>query len=299
MIYTVTFNPAIDYVLHTDRIQTGCVNRSESEEIFFGGKGINVSAVLAELGVKSKALGFIAGFTGEAIEQGVKGMGIDADFVKLKNGNSRINVKLKADEETEINGQGPHIDSEYIDQLMDKLDEIKDGDTLVLAGSIPNSLPDDIYERILSKLSDRDIRVVADTAKGLLTSILKYRPFLIKPNNFELSEIFGVNITTYDEIVEHAVKLQAMGAGNVLVSMAEKGAVLLDERGKLYKCGACTGTVKNSVGAGDSMLAGFIAGFDGDNYDYALKLGTACGGATAFSDGLAKKELIDKLMEQL
>lgn len=299
MIYTVTFNPAIDYVLHTDRIQTGCVNRSESEEIFFGGKGINVSAVLAELGVKSKALGFIAGFTGEAIEQGVKGMGIDADFVKLKSGNSRINVKLKADEETEINGQGPHIDSEYIDKLMEKLDEIKDGDILVLAGSIPNSLPDDIYERILSRLSDRDIRVVADTAKGLLTSILKYHPFLIKPNNFELSEIFGINITTYDEIVEHAVKLQAMGAGNVLVSMAEKGAVLLDERGKLYKCGACTGTVKNSVGAGDSMLAGFIAGFDGENYDYALKLGTACGGATAFSDGLAKKELIDKLMEQL
>lgn len=299
MIYTVTFNPAIDYVLHTDRIQTGCVNRSESEEIFFGGKGINVSAVLAELGVKSKALGFIAGFTGEAIEQGVKGMGIDADFVKLKSGNSRINVKLKADEETEINGQGPHIDSEYIDKLMEKLDEIKDGDILVLAGSIPNSLPDDIYERILSRLSDRDIRVVADTAKGLLTSILKYHPFLIKPNNFELSEIFGINITTYDEIVEHAVKLQAMGAGNVLVSMAEKGAVLLDERGKLYKCGACTGTVKNSVGAGDSMLAGFIAGFDGENYDYALKLGTACGGATAFSDGLAKKELIEQLMEQL
>lgn len=299
MIYTVTFNPAIDYVLHTDRIQTGCVNRSESEEIFFGGKGINVSAVLAELGVKSKALGFIAGFTGEAIEQGVKGMGIDADFVKLKSGNSRINVKLKADEETEINGQGPHIDSEYIDELMEKLDEIKDGDILVLAGSIPNSLPDDIYERILSRLSDRDIRVVADTAKGLLTSILKYHPFLIKPNNFELSEIFGINITTYDEIVEHAVKLQAMGAGNVLVSMAEKGAVLLDERGKLYKCGACTGTVKNSVGAGDSMLAGFIAGFDGENYDYALKLGTACGGATAFSDGLAKKELIEQLMEQL
>ncbi|SHM93874.1 1-phosphofructokinase [Ruminococcus flavefaciens] len=298
MIYTVTFNPAIDYVLRTDRIQPGCVNRSESEEIFFGGKGINVSAVLAELGIKSKALGFTAGFTGEAIEQGVKDMGIDADFVRLKSGSSRINVKIKADKETEINGQGPHIDSESIGQLMEKLDEIQDGDTLVLAGSIPNSLPDDIYEKILSRLSDRDIRIVADASKRLLMNMLKYRPFLIKPNNFELSEIFGVNITTYDEIVEHAVKLQAMGAGNVLVSMAEKGAVLLDETGKLYKCGACTGTVKNSVGAGDSMLAGFIAGVS-EGYDYALKLGTACGGATAFSDGLAKKELIDKLMEQL
>jgi 1-phosphofructokinase len=182
---------------------------------------------------------------------------------------------------------------------MDKLDEIQDGDTLVLAGSIPNSLPDDMYEKILSRLSDRDIRIVADASKRLLMNMLKYRPFLIKPNNFELSEIFGVTITTYDEIVEHAVKLQSMGAGNVLVSMAEKGAVLLDERGKLYKCGACTGTVRNSVGAGDSMLAGFIAGLSDGNYDFALKLGTACGGATAFSDGLAKKELIDKLMEQL
>jgi len=299
MIYTVTFNPAIDYVLHAEQIQAGCVNRTESEEIFFGGKGINVSAVLAELGVKSKALGFIAGFTGEAIEQGVKGMGIDADFVRLKSGNSRINVKIKADKETEINGQGPHIDDESIRELMDKLDEIQDGDTLVLAGSIPNSLPDDMYEKILSRLSDRDIRIVADASKRLLMNMLKYRPFLIKPNNFELSEIFGVTITTYDEIVEHAVKLQSMGAGNVLVSMAEKGAVLLDERGKLYKCGACTGTVRNSVGAGDSMLAGFIAGLSDGNYDFALKLGTACGGATAFSDGLAKKELIDKLMEQL
>lgn len=299
MIYTVTFNPAIDYVLHAEQIHAGCVNRTESEKIFFGGKGINVSAVLAELGVKSKALGFIAGFTGEAIEQGVKGMGIDADFVRLKSGNSRINVKIKADKETEINGQGPHIDDESIKELMDKLDEIQDGDTLVLAGSIPNSLPDDMYEKILSRLSDRDIRIVADASKRLLMNMLKYRPFLIKPNNFELSEIFGVNITTYDEIVEHAVKLQSMGAGNVLVSMAEKGAVLLDERGKLYKCGACTGTVRNSVGAGDSMLAGFIAGLSNGNYDFALKLGTACGGATAFSDGLAKKELIDKLMEQL
>ena len=299
MIYTVTFNPAIDYVIRTDEVKLGSVNRAASEELYFGGKGINVSAVLAELGVKSKALGFIAGFTGEAIEQGVKDMGIEADFVKLHEGSSRINIKLKAAEETEINGQGPHIDKKALDKLFTKLEELRDGDTLILAGSIPSSLPPDIYEKILSSLSGKDIRFVVDATSDLLLNVLKYRPFLIKPNNHELGELFGVEIVTDDDTIGYAVKLQTMGARNVLVSMAGKGALLLDEKGKLHRCGACMGELKNSVGAGDSMLAGFIAGFSNGDYSYALKLGTACGGATACSDGLAKRSFIDELMKQL
>lgn len=299
MIYTVTFNPAIDYVVKTDKIALGSVNRAASEQIYYGGKGINVSAVLAELGIRSKALGFTAGFTGEAIERGVEAMGIDADFVRLKEGTSRINVKIRAEEETELNGQGPHIDDEALSQLFKKLDRLKDGDTLILAGSIPNSLPSNVYERILEMLSDRDIRTVVDASGELLVNVLKYKPFLIKPNDHELGEIFGVNISTYDGVVEYAVKLQAMGARNVLVSMAGSGAILLCENGRLIKCGVCMGTVKNSVGAGDSMLAGFVAGSAENDLDYALKLGTACGGATAFSEGLAKKELIFELLKQL
>lgn len=299
MIYTVTFNPAIDYVVRTDGIKLGSVNRAVSEEMYFGGKGINVSAVLAELGVKSKALGFIAGFTGEAIERGVKDMGIETDFVRLREGNSRINVKLKAAEETEINGQGPHIGSEALEELFSKLDALRGGDTLILAGSIPNSLPSDIYEKILASLSGRDVRCAVDASGKLLLNVLRYRPFLIKPNNFELGELFGAVIISDDDTVYYAEKLRAMGARNVLVSMAEKGALLLDENGKIHRCGICKGELKNSVGAGDSMLAGFIAGIVGGDYDFALKLGTACGGATAFSDGLAKKELIEQLMKQL
>lgn len=299
MVYTVTFNPAIDYVVHTEEMKLGSVNRSASEEMYFGGKGINVSMVLAELGVSSKALGFTAGFTGEAIEQGVRSMGIDADFVRLSQGSSRINVKIKAKEETELNGQGPHIDDEALAALFAKLDALRDGDTLILAGSIPNSLPPDIYEKILERLSDRKIKAVVDATKELLMNVLKYRPFLIKPNDIELGEIFGKVLTSDSEIAEYAAKLQDMGARNVLVSMAGNGAILLDENGKLHRCGVCKGTVRNSVGAGDSMVAGFVAGsMDGD-YEYALRLGTACGGATAFSDGLAKKELIDQLIKQL
>lgn len=299
MIYTVTFNPAIDYVVHTDGMKLGDVNRSSHEEIYFGGKGINVSVVLAELGVTSKTLGFTAGFTGKAIEQGVCSMGIEADFVRLEHGNSRINVKIKSDEETELNGQGPDISAEALDKLFEKLDRLTDGDTLILAGSIPQSLPSDIYENILERLSDRSIKTVVDATGDLLMNVLKYRPFLIKPNDRELGEIFGVDLTTPEQAAGYAEKLRGMGARNVLVSMAEKGAVLLDENGVLHKCGVCSGTVRNSVGAGDSMVAGFVAGAVNGDYDYALKLGTACGGATAFSDGLAKRPLIDELMKQL
>lgn len=299
MVYTVTFNPAVDYIVHTKELRAGATNRSDSEEIYFGGKGINVSIVLSELGVKSKALGFVAGFTGAAIEQGVSEKGIDADFVHLSGGFSRINVKIKSDEETELNGQGPKIPDEAVQQLFAKLDELQDGDTLVLAGSIPSSLPSDIYERILARLSGRKIRTVVDATKDLLVKVLKYQPFLIKPNNFELGEIFGVELHTTDEIVKYAEKLHEMGARNVLVSMAGDGAVLLDETGKTHVCGVCRGTVKNSVGAGDSMVAGFIAGCEKTGYEYALRLGTAAGGATAFSEGLATKEKINELLAQL
>lgn len=299
MIYTVTFNPAIDYVVRTPQMKMGEVNRSSSEEIFFGGKGINVSVVLAELGVCSKALGFVAGFTGRAIEEGIADKGVTSDFVHLEKGFSRINVKIKSDEETELNGQGPVISETDIAKLYSKLDELSEGDTIVLAGSIPNSLPADIYEKILAYLAPKNVRAVVDATGKLLMNVLKYKPFLVKPNNHELGEIFGVKLKTYDDIVMYANKLREMGAKNVLVSMAGDGAVLVDELGNVHSCGVCKGTVVNSVGAGDSMVAGFIAGCEKGNYDYALKLGTAAGGATAFSMGLAEKKLIDELFSQL
>lgn len=299
MIYTVTFNPAVDYVVHTNGMQLGCVNRSSAEEIYFGGKGINVSAVLAELGVKSRALGFTAGFTGKAIEQGVCAMGIEADFVRLEKGNSRINIKIKSGEETELNGQGPDIDQKALDCLFEKLDRLTSEDILILAGSIPKSLPSDIYERILERLSEKNIMTVVDAEGDLLTNVLKYRPFLIKPNDHELGALFGKVLENDEDIVQCAAELQKMGARNVLVSMAEKGAILLDENGKRYCCGVCRGEVRNSVGAGDSMLAGFVAGIAEGDFSYALKLGTACGGATAFSNGLARREEIYSLLKTL
>ena len=299
MVYTVTFNPAIDYVMFMGEMKKGSVNRSNSEEIYFGGKGINVSLVLNELGVTSKALGFVAGFTGEAIEKGIREQGIETDFVHLKNGFSRINVKIKSDDETDLNGQGPEITEDALGELFVKLSEIKDGDTIVLAGSIPNTLPSDIYERILEVLSDRVVKTVVDATKDLLLNVLKYKPFLIKPNNHELGEMFGVTLTNDEEITEYAKKLRKMGARNVLVSMAGEGALLLDENGNTHRCGVCRGTVKNSVGAGDSMVAGFIAGSQNGDFKYALRLGTAAGGATAFSDGLAQKDEIYRLLKQL
>lgn len=299
MIYTITFNPAVDYVVHIDELQVGKVNRSNSEEIYFGGKGINVSMVLNELGIKSKAMGFVAGFTGAAIEKGLADEGIETDFVHLDKGFTRINVKIKSHAETELNGQGPEIPTEKLYELFDKLEVIKDNDGVILAGSIPSYLPSDIYERILEHLKGKNIRAVVDATNDLLVSVLKYRPFLIKPNNYELGDIFGVNVKTNDEIIKYAGKLKEMGAVNVLVSMAGDGAVLLDEFGNTHVCGVCKGRVKNSVGAGDSMVAGFLAGCAKGDYEYALKLGTAAGGATAFSDGLAKKNDIYKLLEQL
>ncbi len=301
MVYTVTFNPALDYVVRMDGdLLPGMTNRSASEEYYFGGKGINVSMVLAELGVKSTALGFVAGFTGRAIEDGVQEAGIDTDFIHLKDGISRINVKLKGTEETEINAQGPKIDEQSQKELFDKLSKLVEGDVLILAGSIPNSLPDDVYEKILSMLDGKGIKFVVDATKDLLTNVLKYHPFLIKPNNFELGEIVGKVLTTDDEIYEGALKLQEMGARNVLISMAGAGAMLVDENGERYRIGVPKGQVRNSVGAGDSMVAGFVAGYmKTQNYDTALKMGTAAGSATAFSDGLAKAADIDTLFKTL
>jgi 1-phosphofructokinase len=278
----------------------GMTNRSSSEEYYFGGKGINVSMVLAEHGIKSTALGFVAGFTGRAIDEGVQAAGIDTDFIMLKEGISRINVKLKAAEETEINAQGPKIDEESQMQLFNKLSRLVPGDMLILAGSIPNSLPDDVYERILSMLDGKGIEFVVDATKDLLTNVLKYHPFLIKPNNFELGEIVGKTLENDDEIYEGALKLQEMGARNVLISMAGDGAMLVDENKKRYRIGVPKGKVRNSVGAGDSMVAGFVAGYmKSKDYETALKMGTAAGSATAFSDGLAKAVDINNLYKGL
>ena len=299
MIYTVTFNPAIDYIVHTGTMQVGQVNRSQGEELYFGGKGINVSFVLHELGLPSKALGFVAGFTGAAIEAGIQEQGIATDFVHLDSGFSRINVKIKSGEETELNGQGPNISEAAVAELFEKLNQLQDGDVLILAGSIPNTMPADSYENILAHLSDKNIKVVVDATKDLLLKVLPYHPFLIKPNNHELGELFGVTLYSIEEIATYAKKLQEMGAQNVLISMAGDGALLIDETGKQHVCGVCKGTVKNSVGAGDSMVAGFVAGSMYGDYEAALKLGTAAGGATAFSEGLAQRAEIERLLQQL
>ena len=299
MIYTVTFNPAIDYIVHTGTMQVGQVNRSQGEELYFGGKGINVSFVLHELGLPSKALGFVAGFTGAAIEAGIQEQGIATDFVHLDSGFSRINVKIKSGEETELNGQGPNISEAAVAELFEKLNQLQDGDILILAGSIPNTMPADSYEKILAHLSGRNIKVVVDATKDLLLNVLPYHPFLIKPNNHELGELFGVTLHSIEEIATYAKKLQEMGAQNVLISMAGDGALLIDETGKQHVCGVCKGTVKNSVGAGDSMVAGFVAGSMHGDYEAALKLGTAAGGATAFSEGLAQRAEIERLLQQL
>ena len=300
MIYTVTFNPAIDYVVRMDQFILDTVNRTTAEEIYYGGKGINVSTVLKELGQDSVALGFIAGFTGNEIAQGLKKQGIQTDFICLKEGMSRINVKIKAQQETEINGQGPHIDAQALEALFQKLDLLQKDDVLILAGSIPSSMPEDSYEQIMKRMDGKGILTVVDATKNLLVNVLKYHPFLVKPNNHELGEIFQTVLKTSDEIVEAAKKLQQMGARNVLISMAGDGAILVAENGEIHQIGVPKGTVQNSVGAGDSMVAGFMAGYlEKNDYLYALRFGTASGSATAFSKGLAVKEEIERLLQQV
>ena len=301
MIYTVTFNPAIDYIVRmSDKLLPGMTNRSDSEDCYFGGKGINVSTILKNLGIESTAIGFTAGFTGKAIEESVRGKGIIADFIELEEGISRINVKIKGEAETEINAQGPKIPEEARKKLFDKVAALKDGDMIILAGSIPNSLPNDVYEKLIALVADKKVDVVVDATKDLLKNVLKYHPFLIKPNNHELGEMFGTVLKTDDEIEFYAKKLQELGARNVLISMAGDGAMLIAETGEKFRIGVPKGKVKNSVGAGDSMVAGFIAGyFKNKSYEEALKMGTAAGSATAFSDDLATGEALLELYKNL
>lgn len=299
MIYTVTFNPALDYVVRMDELALGQVNRTVSEDVQLGGKGINVSWVLRELGHENVALGFVAGFTGKAIEDGLAAKGVATDFIHLPAGLTRINVKLKAGEETEINGKGPDISAEALEELYHKLDALSEGDVLVLAGSIPASMPSDVYESILARLEGKKVLCAVDATRDLLVNVLKYRPFVIKPNNHELGQIFGRTLTTDEEIRECAAKLQEQGARNVLVSMAGDGAMLLDENGVCHRLAAHKGRVKNSVGAGDSMVAGFLAGYlDSGDYGQALRVGSAAGSATAFSDVLATRPEIEALLNK-
>ena len=281
MIYTVTFNPAIDYVVELVSFNIGEINRTTREYMNLGGKGVNVSRVLTNLEVPNVALGFVAGFTGDALRTGLERMGVKTDFISLEEGNTRINVNIKGVEETDINARGPEIPNSAIDELFKKLDNLQSGDTLVLAGSIPTSLPNDMYERIMERLYGKGIRFVVDATRDLLVKSLKYEPFLIKPNNHELGEIFGLELTTDNEII----------------SMAGDGAILVDENDVAHKIGTPKGKVKNSVGAGDSMVAGFCAGYlEKGDYKYALRMGTAAGSASAFSESLAtKQEVIDLL----
>lgn len=291
MIYTVTFNPALDYIVTLNELNVGYVNRTHTELILPGGKGINVSMVLNNLGIENIALGFVAGFTGEEIEKRLEQTGCTTDFVHIAEGMSRINVKLKAEKETEINGAGPVIGNENMDKLYDKLYKLGEDDILVLAGSIPKTLPDSIYSDIMKKLSGKGIKFVVDATGDLLLNVLKYKPFLVKPNKHELAEMYNTNIETREDIIHYAKKLHNDGAVNVLISMAADGAILIDEYGDIHESVAPNGKVVNSVGAGDSMVAGFIAGYiDKKDYVHALKMGIAAGSASAFSRFLATKD---------
>lgn len=300
MIYTITFNPALDYIVKMDKFDLGQVNRTTREDVYAGGKGINVSIVLNNLSIENKALGFIAGFTGDEIERRVREFGCNTDFVKLKEGMSRINVKMKADVESEINGGGPDISKEALDELYLKLDALKSGDILVLAGSIPKSLPVDIYEKIMNDFGDRGVKFIVDTTGESLLKVLKYKPFLIKPNHHELAELFNVKINSEEEIIEYGRKLQEMGAENVLISMAGDGAILIKNDGQAIYSKVPKGVLKNSVGAGDSMVAGFIAGYSKEEkLEDGFIMGVATGSASAFSEGLATKDKVEELLEQL
>lgn len=296
MVYTVTLNPALDYVMKLKALRTDDINRTDGEEIYYGGKGINVSVILTQLGIPNTALGFLGGFTGKKLEEMLKNDNVSCDFNHLKNGDTRINVKIKANKEIDLNACGPEITKEDMQSFLRKLDGIKSGDYLILAGSIPNTLPDDIYEQILERVGDRNINCVVDATGDLLKNVLKYKPFLIKPNHHELGDLFSVQIKSDDDIVKYSKKLQEMGAKNVLVSMAKDGAMLTDENGNVHKIGNAKGKLINSVGCGDSMVAGFTAGYiKTADYSYALRLGSACGNATAFSEKLATREEIERV----
>lgn len=299
MIFTVTFNPSLDYIVRVDEMRLGTINRTNYEQLLPGGKGINVSIVLGNLGHPSRALGFSAGVTGVALEKLLADAGVDADLVHVKEGFTRINAKVKAIEETELNGQGPRIAPEDVDTLFSKLDVLGQDDTLVISGSVPNTLPSDMYEQVMKRLAGHGVRIVVDAERDLLTRVLPYRPFLVKPNNHELGDIFGVTLKTRDEVVPYARRMQEMGAQNVLVSMAGEGGVLVAADGQVYQSPAAKGTVVNSVGAGDSCVAGFLAGLmETGSYQTAFRMGLAAGSASAFSDHLATRPEVEDLMSR-
>lgn len=299
MIYTVTFNPSLDYIVRVDDMRLGVINRTSYEQLLPGGKGINVSIVLGNLGHESRALGFSAGVTGVALEALLAASGVNADLVHVDEGFTRINAKVKSAEETELNGQGPKISEANVAELFSKLDVLGEGDTLVVSGSVPNTLPSDMYERIMERLDGRGVRIVVDAERDLLTRVLPYGPFLVKPNNHELGGIFGVTLKTRDEVVPYARKMQEMGAANVLVSMAGEGGVLVAADGQVYQSPAAKGTVVNSVGAGDSCVAGFLAGLmETGSYETAFRMGLSAGSASAFSDHLATRAEVEDLMSR-
>ncbi len=300
MIYTVTFNPSLDYIVSVEDFKTGTTNRTSSELILPGGKGLNVSMVLGNLGLENTAFGFAAGFTGAEIVRRVEEMGVKADFIPVPGGISRINLKLKSIEGTEINGCGPVIGKDALEQLLEKLAVLGEGDVLVLAGSIPRSVPDDIYGEILRRLSGKAVLTVVDAERELLVKVLEYHPFLVKPNNHELGEIFGVELADREAVIPYAKRLREMGAGNVLVSLAGEGAILAAEDGNIYEAPAPKGKLINGVGAGDSMVAGFLAGWmRKKDYRYAFHMGMAAGSASAFSEFLATREEVMAVYRQL
>ena len=300
MIYTVTFNPSLDYIVSVEDFKLGLTNRTSSELILPGGKGINVSTVLGNLGIENTALGFLAGFTGKEIERRLKEMGVASDFIEINEGVSRINLKLKSIDGTEINGSGPVISAEDVEKLMEKLDKLGEGDVLFLAGSIPTSMPDDMYQKIMAKLDGKGVMIVVDATRDLLLNVLEYHPFLIKPNNHELGEIFDVELLTRESVVPYAKKLQEKGARNVLISMAGEGAALVAEDGSIYLAEAPKGTLVNGVGAGDSMVAGFLAGWlEKHDYRHAFHTGIAAGSASAFSEYLATRPEVEEVYKQL
>lgn len=300
MIYTVTFNPSLDYIVSVEDFRPGLTNRTDSELLLPGGKGINVSIVLKNLGISSIALGFVAGFTGDEVVRRLTEMGVESGFIGIGEGFTRINLKLQSIDGTEINGQGPKISREKVQMLMEQLSRLEEGDVLFLSGSIPASMPDNTYQKIMERLYNRNVRIVVDATKDLLLNALPYHPFLIKPNNHELGEIFDVELGTRSEVISYAGKLKERGAQNVLVSMAGEGAVLVAADGKVYEAPAPEGVLINGVGAGDSMVAGFMAGYmEKEDYEYAFHMGLAAGSASAFSEYLATKEEILQVYDQV
>lgn len=300
MIYTVTLNPSIDYVIKVDNLTKGKVNRVSEEHVYPGGKGINVTRILKSLDNDNIALGFVSGFTGDYIVNSLKDLNLKSEFIKVKEGFTRINVKIKSNEETEINGQGPKISEEELKEFYAIIDRLVDGDILILSGSIPSCLDEKLYEKIMERVNSKDIKVVVDATKNLLLNVLKYRPFLIKPNNHELAEMFDVELKSTEDVIFYARKLKEMGAQNVLISMGGDGALLVSEDDEVFISTVAKGEVVNSVGAGDSMVAGFVSGYlKTGSYEEALRLGAASGGATAFSSDLASREFIDKLVKEI